>query len=91
MISDVVANLYICFFLRYISSDALKIIWIGFALNVLGVILAYFLVESPAWLLSVHRENEAIECLQYMAKINGVSDFYIESLIESKFETEDPV
>ena len=91
MIGDVVATLYICFFLRYISSDAFKIIWIGFALNILGVILAYWLVESPAWLLSVQREKDAIVALQYMAKINGVTDFHIETLIESKFETEDPV
>ncbi len=91
MIGDVVATLYISFFLRYISSEASIILWIGFALNILGCIMAYWLVESPAWLVSVNRKEEAIEKLNYIAKFNRVPDFHVIALKDSKFETEDPV
>lgn len=75
MIGDVVATLYICFFLRYISNDAFHIIWIGFALNIVASIFGLFLVESPGWLVSAGRIEDATACLQKIAKINGVTDF----------------
>jgi Na+/phosphate symporter len=72
MIGDVVATLYMTFFIRYISIDASIIVYIGLSLNVLACIMAFWLVESPAWLVSVNRKEEAIEKLKYMAKFNGV-------------------
>ena len=90
MVGDVVATLYICFFLRYISNDAFHIIWIGFALNIVAVIGAVLLVESPAWLVSAGRIEDAEACLQKIAKINGVTDFQVGKLVDEKFVLEDP-
>lgn len=67
-----IATLYVTFFLRYISNDSATLIWIGFALNGVAVILGWFCVESPAWLVSIDRKDEAIKRLNYMAKMNGV-------------------
>ena len=53
MVGDCVATLYITFYLRFISNDIHYLIWVGFSLNILTVLLAFFLVESPAWLVSV--------------------------------------
>ena len=75
MIGDVVATLYITFFLRYISNDAFTIIWIGFSLNIVAFIMSFWIVESPVWLVSVGRNDEAIKNLKYIAKLNGTKDF----------------
>ena len=62
---------YITLFLRFVSNDSSTAIWIGFAINVLACIGGFFLVESPAWLLSVDREADAMKALMYIAKVNG--------------------
>ena len=85
--TDVVATLYVTFFLRYISNDAATLIWIGFALNIGSVIAGYFCVESPQWLVSIGRKDEAIKRLKYIAKLNGVENFEIEDLRNETFET----
>lgn len=87
MVGDVVATLYITFFIRYISNNAITLIWIGFALNIVGCILALWIVESPAWLLSVGRKDLALQRLRYIAKINGIHDFVLEGLKQEKFVT----
>jgi len=75
MAMDVIATWYITFFLRYISNNANTLIWIGFSLNIIAVIMGYWVVESPAWLVSVGRKEEAIKNLKFIAKINGAKDF----------------
>lgn len=47
------ATFYITLFIRYISVNISALIWVGFGLNVLCVICSYWLIESPAWLLSI--------------------------------------
>ena len=90
MIGDVVATLYICLFLRYISNNANTLIWVGFAINVITVIFGLFLVESPGWLVSVGRTEDAAIALQKIAKINGATDFQVGKLIDEKFVIDDP-
>jgi len=90
MIGDVVATLYITFFLRYISNDAFTIIWIGFSLNIVAFIMSFWIVESPVWLVSVGRNDEAIKNLKYIAKLNGTKDFELLELRDVTFETIDP-
>ena len=89
MVGDGIATLYVTFFLRYISKDITIIIWIGLVLNILACIMSFFTVESPIWLLSVGRKEEAIKNLNFIAKMNGVKDFHIKELREIKFETVD--
>ena len=90
MVGDIVATMYISFWLRYISNNANDLIWVGFAVNTLAGILGFFLVESPAWLLSVGRKQDAIKALKYVAKMNGHGDMEIIDIKEEKFETVDP-
>ena len=52
MTSDVIATLYVTLFLRFVSNDASTVIWIGLGLNIAAVIGAFWLVESPGWLLT---------------------------------------
>ena len=59
MIGDCAATLYITFYLRFISKDIHPLIWVGFGLNILSVISAYWIVESPPWLVSVGEIDRA--------------------------------
>ena len=70
-IGDVVATLYVTFYLRYISNNAQSLIWVGFALNIIAFIMTFWIVESPSWLVSVGRKEEAIKNLKFIAKMNG--------------------
>ena len=86
-IGDIVATYYICFFLRFISNDANILIWIGFVVNIIACTLAFCLVESPAWLLSMGKKDEAIKNLEKIARWNGKIDYVLMDLKEEKFET----
>ena len=90
MVGDGIATLYVTFFLRYISNDVTTIIWIGLVLNIVACIMSFWIVESPIWLVSVGRNEEAIKNLNFIAKMNGAKDFHIKELREIKFETVDP-
>ena len=90
MIGDTVATLYVTFFIRFISNNSRTLIWVGFALNIAAFIMTFWIVESPAWLVSVGRKEEAIKNLKYIAKMNGQKDFQVTALRDSKFETVDP-
>lgn len=90
MVGDVMATLYITLFIRYISTNCSILIWIGLSLNVLALILGFFIVESPEWLLSAGDKQGAIAALHKIAKMNGVTDFEIHDLKVVKFETIDP-
>ena len=81
MMGDCAATLYITFYLRFISIDIHPIIWIGFTLNLISVVTAYWIVESPAWLVSVGEIERAKKGIQYIAKFNGVNDLNIVHLI----------
>ena len=90
MVGDAAATLWITLLLRYVSNDANNMVWIGFGFNILATTMSFFLVDSPSWYVSVGKKDEAIKALQYMAKINGVTDFEVTDLKEEKFETLDP-
>ena len=87
MIGDVVATLYVTFYLRYISNNVNSLIWVGFSLNIVAFIMTFWIVESPAWLVSVGRKAEAIKKLQFIAKMNGQKNFHISALRDQTFET----
>ena len=90
MCFDSISTWYLTFYFRYISNVASQIVWIGFGCNLFAMIAGYFLHESPTWLVTQDREEEAIEILEKVAKTNGVTDFKVDGLRKEKFETEDP-
>ena len=57
MVTDSIATIYVTIFIRYISNSSADLIWIGCALNVVSVILGYWVQESPSWLVSVGRKD----------------------------------
>ena len=79
MIGDSAATLYITLYLRFFS-DANTMVWVGFAFNIIAIIGCFYLTESPSWLVSVGRKQEAKRILERIAKINGVKDFHIADL-----------
>ena len=88
---DSIITLYIVLFLRYVSNEVSILLWIGLGLNVLALVLSFWLVESPAWLASVDRKDEALKALGYMARFNGEGErFKVTSLKDEKFETLSP-
>ena len=87
---DTISTWYLSFYMRYISNVANQVVWIGFGCNLFAIATGYFLHESPTWLVTQDREEEAIEILEKVAKTNGVTDFKVDGLRKEKFETEDP-
>ena len=81
LVGDVVATLYVTFYLRYISVSVKPIIWVGFALNLFSLIASFWNVESPAWLVSVGEIEKAIKHVKYIGKFNGVTDLQISNLL----------
>ena len=67
--------MYVTFYLRFISNSVNALIWLGFSINIISTIGAFFLVESPAWLVSVGETKWVEKSMQYMAKFNGKADF----------------
>ena len=51
MTSDVLATLYISIFLRFISNDANKLVWLAFSLCIVASLLSLLTLESPSWLV----------------------------------------
>ena len=87
LVGDVVATLYVTFFIRYISVNCYIIVWIGFGLNVFSLIASFWNVESPAWLLSVGETEKAKKSFMFIAKFNGVNDLHVTNLIPDPDET----
>ncbi len=46
-VGDVIVTLYITFLLRYATQNTSTLIWIGFAINCVSVVLSFWIVESP--------------------------------------------
>jgi len=53
------------------------LIWVAFGINIVTAVLGFWLVESPAYLLQKGDKNGAIKALNYVAKINGVSNYEV--------------
>ena len=56
-----------------ISKDWFYIVLLGYVLQVLSAILCFFLPESPAFLLSLNRVEEALNIFKRIARVNGAT------------------
>ena len=52
--------------------------------------MTFWIVESPVWLVSVGRKEEAMKNLRFIAKMNGQKDFEITAVKDVTFETVNP-
>ena len=64
-----IASLY---FIHNENRNWMFVALIGFVMQIIACIGLYFLPESPKFLIEQNRITEAKQCLEYIAKINGV-------------------
>ena len=89
MIGDCSATLYITFYLRFISHSIQPIIWVGFALNVLSLVTAFWLIESPLWLISVGENERAKKNIKFIARFNGIKDLQVTNILPNEDQNDD--
>lgn len=58
MIGDSAATIYITIAMK-IFHNAYVMVWLGFVFNILAFLACFMLYESPSWLVSKGRNNEA--------------------------------
>ena len=80
-IGDSIATMYVTFYLRFISNNVHGLIWAGFTINIVSVIAAFWMIESPAWLISAGEIKWAEKEIQYIAKFNGVQHLQIGNIV----------
>ena len=59
------------YFINSAARDWRQICLVGYALQFIGLVGAFWLPESPKFLIEQNRIREAIECLKQIAKANG--------------------
>ena len=56
----------------FVTKDGVRFMEITFLLSSIFVVLyIVFVPESPSWLLSTDQQDEALKCLNFIAKLNG--------------------
>jgi len=71
MCGDSAMGFYLIVYLRFISKDCFAFLQLSIILSIISFVLYYFLPESPKWLVSVGRYDEARTALKKMAYMNG--------------------
>lgn len=73
MFGDAIAVLYIDLWYRLIPYGV-PLIAIGLFLNIIAFITGFWIPESPAWLISQGRIEEATKAINRIAKFNGITE-----------------
>ena len=71
MCGDSAMGFYLIVYLRFISKDCFAFLQLSIILSIISFVLYYFLPESPKWLVSVGRYDEARTALKKIAYLNG--------------------
>ena len=87
MIGDVSIVIWLCIYYR-IWPTIYPLYWIAFVLNTIGFIGAFWVPESPEWLVALGREEEAKKSINQVAKFNGKPELNIISFAELERKTE---
>jgi MFS family permease len=62
------------FYYAFISKNSIALIWIGFVFNVLTFGANLLMPESPVWLISAGRYEDARDAIKKIAKYNGIEN-----------------
>ena len=73
-IIDGCVYLFVVVYFWKISKYTIYLISIGFVFATLGALFSWFLPESPVWLLSLNRTEQAIQVMTQIAKVNKKED-----------------
>ena len=71
MTGDSAMGLYLVIYLRFVSKDVYSILSLSVTLSIASFLLYYLIPESPKWLVSVGKYNEARKALKHIAWMNG--------------------
>ena len=70
MIGDALAVIYVDVWYRLVPYTT-PLVWFCLVLNILSFITAFWIPESPSWLLTQGRSEEASQAIDLIAKFNG--------------------
>ena len=73
MSGDSFMGFYLVGYLCYVDKDIVAVQHASIYLTLLSLVLFTFIPESPKWLISVRRYDEARQSLKTIAKMNGCS------------------
>jgi len=67
---DTATLLVSCLCYSYVSNNYYGVQVVSFSVSILGLLLTFILPESPKWLLSQSRYEDAAKVMNYIAKLN---------------------
>lgn len=89
MCGDSAMGFYLVLYLRFFNKDVYSILSLSITLSITSFFLYYLIPESPKWLVSVGRYNEARASLKHIAKMNGCDQNLVDKPFKEEVHSED--
>ena len=86
MSGDSFMGFYLVGYLCYVDKDIVAVQHASIYLTLLSLVLFTFIPESPKWLISVGRYEEARQSLKTIAKMNGYSSVELDMPFKEEIE-----